>query len=101
MKNFNELLEELKGYEFSNLYHDDFHHTWDKTQDEVQAIFAVADALRRLREEKNLSQEYILYLEQERSQSIKEISTSILDLKLWKLLFASRSWLQRQLTSSM
>ena len=33
-------------------------------------------------EEKNLSQEYILYLEQERSQSIKEISTSILDLKL-------------------
>ncbi|MGO4987650.1 knotted carbamoyltransferase YgeW [Gallicola sp. Sow4_E12] len=51
MKNFNELLEELKGYEFSNLYHDDFHHTWDKSQDEVQAIFAVADALRRLREE--------------------------------------------------
>ena len=33
-------------------------------------------------EEKNLSQEYILYLEQVRLQLIKEISMSILDLKL-------------------
>ena len=32
-------------------------------------------------EEKNLLQEYILYREQERSQSIKEISMSILDWK--------------------
>ena len=36
-------------------------------------------------EEKNLSPEYILYQEQERSQSIKEISTSIFGLETLKV----------------
>lgn len=44
------LLSQLKGYDFANLYHDDFLHTWDKSQDELMAIFTVADALRKLRE---------------------------------------------------
>lgn len=48
--NFNELLETLKGLDYSNLYQNDFFLTWDKTQDELEAIFAVADALRYLRE---------------------------------------------------
>ncbi|WP_100065168.1 knotted carbamoyltransferase YgeW [Miniphocaeibacter massiliensis] len=48
--NFNELMETLKGLEYSNLYQNDFFLTWDKTQDELEAIFAVADALRYLRE---------------------------------------------------
>ncbi len=48
--NFNELMEKLKGLDYSNLYQDDFFLTWDKTQDELEAIFAVADALRYLRE---------------------------------------------------
>lgn len=48
--NFNELMETLKGLDYSNLYQDDFFLTWDKTQDELEAIFNVADALRYLRE---------------------------------------------------
>lgn len=48
--NFNELMEALKGLDYSNLYQDDFFLTWDKTQDELEAIFNVADALRYLRE---------------------------------------------------
>ncbi|MDO5755585.1 MAG: knotted carbamoyltransferase YgeW [Tissierellia bacterium] len=47
---FNELVEKLQGLDYQNLYHDDFFHTWDKTQDELEAIFTVADALRHLRE---------------------------------------------------
>ena len=48
--NFNELMETLKGLDYSNLYQDDFFLTWDKTQDELKAIFTVADSLRYLRE---------------------------------------------------
>ncbi|NMB09094.1 MAG: knotted carbamoyltransferase YgeW [Tissierellia bacterium] len=47
---FNELLEQLKGLEYSDMYQNDFFHTWDKTQDELMAVYTVADALRHLRE---------------------------------------------------
>lgn len=49
-KNFNELLSKLKGLNYKNLYQDDFLLTWDKTQEELEAIFTVADTLRYLRE---------------------------------------------------
>lgn len=44
------LVKALEGYDYKDLYHNDFFHTWDKTQDEIMAIFTVADALRELRE---------------------------------------------------
>lgn len=47
---FKKLLEQLDSLDFKNLYGDDFFLTWDKTQDELMAIFAVADAIRALRE---------------------------------------------------
>ncbi len=47
---FKELLQHLDELDFANLYHDDFFHTWDKSQEELDAIFTVADALRELRE---------------------------------------------------
>lgn len=50
MDNFNEMLSKLKGLDVKNLYNEDFFHTWDKSQDELEAIFLVADALRSLRE---------------------------------------------------
>ncbi len=50
MDNFNEMLSKLKGLDVKNLYNQDFFHTWDKSQDELEAIFLVADALRSLRE---------------------------------------------------
>ncbi|GFN35896.1 knotted carbamoyltransferase YgeW [Tepidimicrobium xylanilyticum] len=48
--NFKELLAKLEKLDYKNLYHNDFLLTWDKTQDELHAIFTVADALRHLRE---------------------------------------------------
>lgn len=43
-------IKKLEGLSFKDLYQNDFFLTWDKTQDELEAIFAVADALRDLRE---------------------------------------------------
>ena len=53
-KDFSALLDELKGYDFSGIYNADFLHTWDKTTDELRALYAVAAALRNLRE-RNIS----------------------------------------------
>ena len=44
------LIDQLEGYDYQGLYGSDFFLTWDKSQDEIMAIFAVADALRALRE---------------------------------------------------
>lgn len=49
-KNFNELLEKLKKLDYKDLYHNDFLLTWDKSQEELEAIFTVAETLRYLRE---------------------------------------------------
>ncbi|MGD9569231.1 MAG: knotted carbamoyltransferase YgeW [Sedimentibacter sp.] len=49
-KNFNELMEKLKKLDYKNLYQNDFFLTWDKTQEELEAIFTVAETLRYLRE---------------------------------------------------
>ena len=46
--------DKLRKLEASSLFGDDFFLTWDKTRDELDAVFAVADALRDLRE-KNIS----------------------------------------------
>ena len=53
-KDFSALLDELSGYDFSGMYNADFLHTWDKTCDELRALYAVAAALRDLRE-RNIS----------------------------------------------
>lgn len=50
MEKLNGLLKKLDGLDCKNLYNEDFLWTWDKTQDELEAIFTVADALRDLRE---------------------------------------------------
>ena len=46
----NNYIDALQGLDFSRMYGDDFFLTWDKTDDELAALFTVADALRRLRE---------------------------------------------------
>ena len=46
----NDYVAALKDLDFSRMYGDDFFLTWDKTDDEIAALFTVADALRRLRE---------------------------------------------------
>lgn len=47
---FKNLLAQLDELDFKNLYEDDFFLTWDKTEDELKAVFTVADAIRALRE---------------------------------------------------
>ncbi len=49
-KNFNELMEKLKKLDYKDLYQNDFFLTWDKTQEELEAIFTVAETLRYMRE---------------------------------------------------
>ena len=44
-------IEKLNGLDFKNMYNGDFFLTWEKTDDEISAVFTVADALRHLREQ--------------------------------------------------
>ena len=49
-----ELAAKLRGLDIQDMYENDFFLTWDKSDDEIAAVFAVADALRDLRE-RNIS----------------------------------------------
>ncbi|MCL2427171.1 MAG: knotted carbamoyltransferase YgeW, partial [Oscillospiraceae bacterium] len=48
--NINEFVSKLNKLDIKNMYENDFLLTWDKSNDEITAVFAVADALRHLRE---------------------------------------------------
>jgi len=48
--NMEQFTKKLDGLKFDAMYQNDFLLTWDKTGDEIAATFAVADALRHLRE---------------------------------------------------
>lgn len=50
MSNVKQYTEVLDKLHFENMYDNDFFLTWEKTPEELQAVFAVADALRHLRE---------------------------------------------------
>ena len=45
-----ELAQHLEKLHINHMYKTDFYWTWDKTDEELEAIFTVADALRDLRE---------------------------------------------------
>lgn len=51
MADFNSLVKKLEGLNTKDMYLNDFFLTWEKTDDEIAATFAVADALRALRED--------------------------------------------------
>jgi len=50
MSKASDLARRLERLRASNLYQSDFYWTWDKTDEELEAVFTVADALRDLRE---------------------------------------------------
>lgn len=50
MSNFDQLTKKLEGLKTQDMYQNDFLLTWEKSDDEIAATFAVADALRDLRE---------------------------------------------------
>ncbi len=54
MSKTEKLAQHLEKLHINNMYKNDFYWTWDKTDDELDAIFTVADALRDLRE-RNIS----------------------------------------------
>ncbi|MBP3736625.1 MAG: knotted carbamoyltransferase YgeW [Lachnospiraceae bacterium] len=51
MSNLHDFTERLKKLDFHNMYEGDFFLIWEKTDDEIAAVFTVADALRCLREQ--------------------------------------------------
>lgn len=53
-KKIAEYITELKNLKFDKMYQNDFFLTWEKTEDELKAVWTVADALRNLRE-RNIS----------------------------------------------
>ncbi len=54
MSKTKDFIKHLETLDISNMYDNDFFLTWDKTDDELDAVFTVADALRDLRE-RNIS----------------------------------------------
>lgn len=50
MKTLNDYIEKLNNLNFKEMYNDDFFLTWDKSDDSIEALFTVADALRFMRE---------------------------------------------------
>ena len=50
MSNIKEFTDRLDKLDFRNMYEGNFFLTWEKTDDELAAVFTVADALRHLRE---------------------------------------------------
>lgn len=51
MKTLQDYIDKLNSLNFKEMYNNDFFWTWDKTDDELEAVFTVADALRFMREQ--------------------------------------------------
>ncbi len=45
------MIKSLGNLDFKDMYNNDFLLTWEKTEDEIQSVFQVADILRKMREE--------------------------------------------------
>ncbi len=54
MTDFNKSIQDLEKLNFKEMFGNDFFLTWEKSEDELKAVWAVADALRALRE-RNIS----------------------------------------------
>ena len=50
MKTLQDYIDKLNALNFKEMYNGDFFLTWEKTDDELEAVFTVADALRFMRE---------------------------------------------------
>lgn len=50
MSKLTDLTKKLATLDYAQMYNNDFYWTWDKTDDEIAAVFTVANALRDLRE---------------------------------------------------
>lgn len=49
MELMNKYIEKLNGLDFKNMYNNDFFLTWEKSDEEIEAVFTIAEALKELR----------------------------------------------------
>ena len=49
METLQKYIDKLNALNFKEMYNGDFFLTWEKTDDEIEAVFTVADALLCLR----------------------------------------------------
>lgn len=50
MKTLQDYIDKLNALNFKEMYNNDFFLTWEKSDDELEAVFTIADALRFMRE---------------------------------------------------
>ena len=50
MKTLQDYIDKLNALNFKEMYNNDFFLTWEKTDEELEAVWTVADALRFMRE---------------------------------------------------
>ena len=50
MKTLQDYIDKLNSLHFKEMYENDFFLTWEKTDEELEAVFTLADALRFMRE---------------------------------------------------
>jgi len=50
VENIKNLMERLKKLDFREMYNNDFFLTWEKSNEELESVFVVADILRSMRE---------------------------------------------------
>lgn len=50
MKTLQDYIDKLNKLNFKDMYNNDFFLTWEKSDDEIEAVFVLADALRYMRE---------------------------------------------------
>ena len=58
MKTLQDYIDKLNSLNFKDMYNSDFFLTWEKTDEELEAVFTLADAL-RLMEKTTFLQKYL------------------------------------------
>ena len=94
-----ELARHLETLNINNMYKNDFYWTWDKTNDEIDAIFTVADALRDLRERNKPTRIFDsgLGISIFRDNSTRTVSPMLPPATCW--VWKSRYWMKRSARS--
>ena len=101
MKTLQDYIDKLNSLNFKEMYNNDFFWTWDKTDDELEAVFTVADALRFMREN-NIPQKYSrVVLESLSSAITPHVHVSLLLPHVTFLVWKYRILMKRNLRSLM
>ena len=90
-------MSKLNALNFKEMYNGDFFLTWEKSDDEIEAVFTVADALRYMREN-NTPQRYSKVVwESLCSVTTLHVHVSLLLLLVTCLVLKFRIWMKENL----